>query len=167
MTPAELQGLGAVFDHAAVAAPRLRDLLPVYHDMLGGRLHQGGDNQRVGYRAVQLAYPDGTRIELMEPLAGSTFFDSFFRRGGGLHHVTFKVPDMDAAVEALRQRGYGLTGLYRGDPAWEEVFLHPREAHGVLLQLAHEGAPYPQPEGLTLEGLLAGRGQDGNGVPSP
>lgn len=158
---------GAVFDHVGVAAPRLRDLLVIYHDLLGGRLLQAGDNQRVGYRVVQLKFPDGTKIELMEPLAGSTFFDSFFRRGGGLHHITFKVPDMDVAVEELRRRGYSLTGLYLDDPAWQEVFLHPREAHGVLLQIAYEGYEYPQPPGLTIEDVLAGGGQDGTGVPSP
>lgn len=164
-----LDDLGAVFDHVGIAAPRIRDLLVVYHDLLGGRLMQGGDNQRVGYRALQLTYPDGSKIELMEPLAGSTFFDSFFRRnpGGGMHHVTFKVRDMTTTVEALRRRGYSLTGLFLDDPYWQEVFLHPREANGVLVQLAHEGGAYPQPEGLTLERMLAGHGQTGTGVPSP
>lgn len=169
MTEPILDEIGAVFDHVGLAAPRLRDLLPIYHDMLGGRLLQAGDNQRVGYRAVQLAFRDGTKIELMEPLQGSAFFDSFFLRtgGGGLHHVTFKVDDMPAAVETLRRRGYSLTGLYLDDISWQEVFLHPREAFGVLVQLAHEGAPFPQPPGLTLEQALAGGAQDGNGIPSP
>lgn len=162
-----LEQLGAVFDHVGIAAPRLRDLLPIYHDLLGGRLIQGGDNQRVGYRALQLGFPDGSKVELLEPLAGSTFFDSFFRRGGGLHHITFKVADMEAAVEALRRRGYSLTGLYLDDPLWQEVFLHPREAHGALVQLAYEGGPYPQPPNLTIEEVLAGRGWDGTGIPSP
>ncbi|HEY4026623.1 MAG TPA: VOC family protein [Candidatus Dormibacteraeota bacterium] len=166
MTTEPLDGLGAVFDHAAVAAPRMRDLLAVYHDLLGGRLLEGGDNPRVGFRAAQLGFPDGTKIELMEPLAGSTFFDSFFRRGGGLHHITFKVPDMELAVEELRRRGYRLTGLYLDDPEWQEVFLHPREAHGVLVQLAHEGEHPPAPS-MTLEDVLAGRGHGGTGVPSP
>ncbi len=170
MNAPELEDLGAVFDHVGIAAARLRDLLPIYHELLGGRFVQGGDNPRVGYRALQLAYRDGTRVELLEPLKGSTFFDSFFRRtgGGGLHHVTFKVSDMQAAIDALRRRGYSLTGLHLEDAAWQEVFLHPREAHGALVQLAHAGVEsYPQPAGLTLERLLAGEGQNGNGEPSP
>lgn len=169
MTDPVLDDLGAVFDHVGVAAPRLRDLLTIYHDMLGGRLMQAGDNQRVGYRALQLAYPDGTKIELMEPLRGSTFFDSFFGRtgGGGLHHVTFKIRNMEAAVAALERRGYSPTGLYLEDVLWQEVFLHPREAYGTLVQLAYEGGDYPQPENLTLADVLAGHCQDGNGEPSP
>lgn len=164
-----IEGFGAVFDHAAVAARRIRDLLPIYHELLGGSFLEGGDNVRVGYRAVQLAFADGSRIELMEPLSGSRFFDSFFasRGAGGLHHVTFKVTDIEAAIAELGRRGYSLTGLYLEDSFWREVFLHPREAHGVLVQLAQAGGPYPSPPGLTLEAVLAGRGQRGNGAPSP
>ncbi|GAA5079355.1 methylmalonyl-CoA/ethylmalonyl-CoA epimerase [Thermocatellispora tengchongensis] len=165
----ELEAIGAVFDHTAVAAPRIRDLLPIYRDLLGGTYLGGGDNTRSGYRTLQLEYPGGNKVELMEPLAGSTFFDSFFeltRGRGGVHHLNFHVPDIDAAVAALRARGYRLHGLNLGDPRWREVFLHPKEAHGVLIQLAQRGYPHPDPA-PSLEDLLAGHGRRGNGVPSP
>jgi len=161
-----LDGLGAVFDHVAVAARQIRDLLPTYQDLLGGRFLEGGDNPRVGYRALHLGFPDGGRIELMEPLPGSMFFDRFFRRaGGGLHHVTFKVKDLRAAVERLNDRGNSLTGLYLEDPTWREVFLHPKENHGVLLQLAEDNRP-PRPP-TTIDDVLGGRGSYGTGTPSP
>lgn len=158
----------ATLDHVAVAAPRLRDLLPLYHDLLGGRYLGGGDNVRVGYRACQLQFLAG-KIELMEPLRGSSFLDSFFARGGGLHHITFKVADIEAAIAAVRTAGYTPTGVYVDDPLWKETFLHPREASGVLVQLA-QGAPgYPpeDPGDQTLDDLLAGNGWNGNGEPSP
>jgi methylmalonyl-CoA/ethylmalonyl-CoA epimerase len=42
----ELDGLEVTFDHTAVVAPRIRDLLPIYRDLLGGRhLGGGGDNR--------------------------------------------------------------------------------------------------------------------------
>lgn len=163
-------GLGAVLDHPAVAARRIRDLLPLYRDLLGGVFHLGGDNLRVGYRGIQLRYPDGTRIELLEPLAGSTFLDSFFRRSpaGGLHHVTFRVPSLRTALAALADRGYGVTGQYEDEAYWQEVFIHPREAFGTLVQLAQAGPGYGPPPGLTLDDVLAGRGSPhGSGVPSP
>ncbi len=161
-------GLDARLDHVAVAARRIRDLLPLYHQMLSARFINGGDNVRVGYRALQLEYSDGSKIELMEPLEGSTFFDRFFARGGGLHHVTFKVDDIHAAVEAARDLGFEPTGLYIDDPDWQEVFLHPKQANGVLVQLAQPAPGYPPPPGnLTLEHVLAGQGWTGNGIPSP
>lgn len=167
---AELRDLGAVFDHTAVAAPRLRDLLPIYGDLLGGTFLGGGDNERLGFRILQLGYPHGGKIELMEPLAGSTFFDSFFELTlgrGGVHHLTFRVGDIEVAVARLRERGYSLHGLNIDDRRWREVFLHPKEAHGTLIQLAQpDGSGVPE-SGLTLEDVLAGRGRRGTGIPSP
>ncbi|MFC4123171.1 VOC family protein [Nonomuraea zeae] len=167
----ELDGLDVSFDHTAVAAPRIRDLLPIYRDLLGGRhLGGGGDNRVAGYRTLQLTYANGGKVEVMEPLAGSSFFDSFFeltRGRGGVHHLNFHVGDLDAAVAVLTGRGYRLHGLNRGDVRWREVFLHPKEAHGVLIQLAQPGVRSPDEPRPTLEEVLAGRGRNGNGIPSP
>lgn len=167
----ELDGLDVHFDHTAVAAPRIRNLLPIYRDLLGGRhLGGGGDNRAAGYRTLQLTYGNGGKVELMEPLAGSTFFDSFFeltRGRGGVHHLNFHVSDLDAAVARLTERGYRLHGLNRSDARWREVFLHPKEAHGVLIQLAQPGGRDPGEPRPALEDVLAGRGRNGNGVPSP
>lgn len=155
---AEVTHLGGVFDHVAYAGPRIRDMLPIYQDLLGGTFFEGGDNDRVGYRAMQLQYRDGTRFELMEPLPGSTFFDSFFARtgGGGLHHITFKVPDLQAAIDRLQELGFTPHGVYTADPAWMEVFMHPKETGGVLIQLA-QGGPPAAAEGITMDDVLAGR----------
>ncbi|MFI6601540.1 VOC family protein [Nonomuraea sp. NPDC050536] len=165
----ELDGLEVSFDHTAVAAPRIRDLLPIYRDLLGGVYLGGGDHPDSGYRTLQLQYANGSKVELMEPLAGSTFFDSFFeltRGRGGVHHLNFHVSDIDAAVARLTGRGYRLHGLNLANPRWREVFLHPKEAHGVLIQLAQPGPRDREPR-PSLEELLAGRGWQGNGVPSP
>ncbi|MGW0803555.1 VOC family protein [Nonomuraea sp. NPDC002799] len=167
----QLDDLEVSFDHTAVAAPRIRDLLPIYRDLLGGRhLGGGGDNRVVGYRTLQLTYANGGKVELMEPLAGSTFFDSFFeltRGRGGVHHLNFHVNDLEAAVGRLTERGYRLHGLNQGDSRWREVFLHPKEAHGVLVQLAQPGSRDPGERRPTLEEVLAGQGRNGDGVPSP
>jgi methylmalonyl-CoA/ethylmalonyl-CoA epimerase len=165
-SPPEIPGVAAVFDHVAMAAPRIRDLLPIYHDLLGGRMLHGGDNTRVGYRALQLEYPGRGKIELMEPLPGSTFFDRFFARigGGGMHHVTLKVDDIEATLRAVRAAGYTPASVFLDDPDWRELFLHPKETSGVLIQLAQAREEW-QP--IALAEVLAGRGVGGTGVPSP
>jgi len=161
--------LDAIFDHAAMASRRIRDQLPIYRDVLGGQFHLGGDNARFGYRAVQLRYRDASLVELMEPLVGSTFFDSFFRRNpqGGLHHVTFKVTSMKRALTLLRDRGFTVYGESDADPSWHEVFLHPREAFGTLVQIAQPGPGHGPVTHFGLEDVLAGNGSNGTGVPSP
>lgn len=160
-------GLNARYDHIAVAARRIRDLLPLYRSLLGGAPVRGGDNETVGYRAVQLALSDGQRVELLEPLAGSTFFDRFLARtgGGGVHHLTVAVDDIEVALEAIRRSPYEPINVALEAPAHPEIFLHPKQAHGCLIQVIQPVSRTPIP--VTLEQVLSGRGAFGNGVPSP
>ncbi|GAA2879502.1 hypothetical protein GCM10020220_081820 [Nonomuraea rubra] len=84
-----------------------------------------------------------------------------------MHHLNFHVGDLDAAVARLTERGFRLHGLNRSDVRWQEVFLHPKEAHGVLIQLAQPGPREAGESRPSLEEVLAGRGRNGNGIPSP
>jgi methylmalonyl-CoA/ethylmalonyl-CoA epimerase len=153
--------VAAIFDHVAHAAPSIRTLLRIYQDLLGGVFAGGGDNTRVGYRVVHLQFDNGSKIELMEPLDGSTFFDSFFARmpHGGLHHVTFRVPDIRAAIVRMQQLGFRPTAVYLDDEVWQEAFLHPREGSGALVQLVQTRPDLLQraSDRRTLEDVLRGR----------
>jgi methylmalonyl-CoA/ethylmalonyl-CoA epimerase len=153
-------GTGAVFDHVAHAAPRIRDLLPIYQELLGGTFLRGGTHS-LGFRDVQLGYADGSKMELIEPTEGSTFLDSFFRRHpqGGLHHITFLVPDVRAAVAAAERAGCRVHGVSYERIRWQEAFLHPSTFHGALVQLAQPGGDYrhAHPE-QRLDEVLDGRG---------
>jgi len=152
----KLQGY---FDHAAHAAPRIRDLLPLYAEQLGGQFLYGGENTRVGYRGVVLSYANGGKVELLEPLPGSHFLDSFFANHpfGGLHHLTFRVFDIQASVASAQEAGFEIVGLNSDNLEWQEAFVHPRSGHGVLVQLVQAAANYPRNEpGETLETVLAG-----------
>jgi len=163
-------------------------MLPLWQDALGGRFVIGADNASTGWRAVRLELGGIWCVELIEPLAGSAFLDGFFRRhpSGGMHHVTFLVDDVRAAFSRLASRGYEPFGA---DEQWFQVFVHPRQAGGVLLQLmmrqAGEGrddgpgtaggsaagdgrdAGAGPAGGMTLEDVLAGRGFRGTGLASP
>jgi methylmalonyl-CoA/ethylmalonyl-CoA epimerase len=151
-------GGGAIFDHVAHAAPRIRDLLPLYRDALGGVLFHGSEHAQLGYRVALLRYADGTKLELLEPLPGSPFLDRFLERNpnGGLHHVTFRVPDLPAAVAAARRAGFEVFGVSDERPEWREAFIHPRLAHGTLVQLAEVAPGFPDrmPEAV-VEAMLA------------
>lgn len=147
----------ARFDHAAHAAPRIRDLLPLYMDALGGRFLYGDTNEEVGFRAVQIEYGGGTKIELIEATEGSGFLDGFLRRNpaGGLHHVTYRVPDLDAAIAMAERAGFAVFGVNTERPEWKEAFIHPRAAHGVLVQLAQTAPEWPpKTSGASLESIL-------------
>jgi methylmalonyl-CoA/ethylmalonyl-CoA epimerase len=151
-----LQSIGAVFDHAAHAVPSIRSALSLYRDVLGGTVVAGGINPWGGHLAIQLEYRHGGRIELLEPVERhSSSVGSFLERSprGGLHHLTFKVDDLAAALDVVTGAGFSPFGTMLDEPSWKETYLHPRQTGGVLIQLAQARPGFPGLE-RPLEDLL-------------
>ena len=127
-------------DHVALA---VRDVTPAMNQLvgdLGGTLVSGGD--AAGFRAMQIRMGDltkGMTVELLEPwnLDRSDFLSRFLdRRGEGPHHLTFKVPDLAAELERLEGIGLDPVGVDLSNSMWREAFLHPRDSHGTVVQIA-------------------------------
>jgi methylmalonyl-CoA/ethylmalonyl-CoA epimerase len=147
-------------DHVAVAVHSIKDALTLYRDALGGEYLMGADQEGT-WRWLQLRYPGGGKVELLEPL-GEGFLSRFLaKRGEGLHHMTFKTDDIRAAIAHVEGLGYELVDVSLDDPDWKEAFLRPSRSHGTLIQLAQpsgtdeEAALRLRPS--NLEQLLSGR----------
>lgn len=138
-------------DHTSIALDHIPVALPLFRDVLGGRL-VGGDVEGA-FRWVQLVFPGGGKIELLDPTTPDSFVRRFLdARGPGVHHVTFKVHDLHQAVAAAERGGYEVFGQRDDDPEWKEAFIHPRHAHGVLVQLAQSAHDEGDPDSpYTLE----------------
>jgi methylmalonyl-CoA/ethylmalonyl-CoA epimerase len=144
-------------DHVAVAVHSIKEALRLYRDALGGEYLMGGDQDT--WRWVQVRFPGGGKVELLEPL-GDGFLSRFLeRRGEGLHHITFKTDDIEAAIEQVASQGYELVDVRLDNPGWKEAFLRPSGAHGTLVQLGQPGVPDDEARELShpgnLEELLA------------
>jgi methylmalonyl-CoA/ethylmalonyl-CoA epimerase len=145
-----LAGGTARLDHVAHAVRSIVSVLPLYVELLGGQFLRGGANQHFGYTGAQFAMPAGGCIEVIEPLPGSHFLDSFFRRNsdGGLHHVTFLVDSVEEVAGAAERAGYEVVATNYG-ALRQEAFLHPRSTSGVLIQItAGTGAAKDGPTSL-------------------
>jgi methylmalonyl-CoA/ethylmalonyl-CoA epimerase len=152
-----LTDLGAVFDHTAHAVPSIRAVLPLYRDLLGGRLAGGGFNDWGGHLAVHYTFPDGGRLELLEPIQPhAPSVGRFLERNprGGLHHLTFKVHDIHQALRSVAATGIEPFGTRTEDENWKETYLHPRHTGGVLIQLAQAGPGIPPPFDGPIETVL-------------
>ena len=140
-----------VLDHVAVAVERWPDAWPRYAVELGGSWSSGGLN--VGFGPAQLRFANGARVEILQPWQAESnpFLRRFLdRHGPGPHHLTFKVPDLRAAIDRARQAGFSPVGIDLSHEEWMEAFLHPREATGIVVQLAQaaHGWESPAPEGF-------------------
>jgi methylmalonyl-CoA/ethylmalonyl-CoA epimerase len=155
-------------DHVAVAVPDVRAVLDLLVGRFGGRPDAAGPG--AGFRWWQWQFAHGARIEVLEPDGPPDgFLHRFLRaRGAGIHHVTFKVPSLAAAVRHARGLGYEVVGIDDSSPFWKEAFLHPKQALGTVVQLAEShpelepdaGAewsfppgPAPRPDPVELLGL--------------
>ena len=133
-----------IFDHVAVAVRRIADALPLFQAFLGGMPGEGGKGE--GFTYQQLTFEGGI-VELIEPRGEDSFLDRFLAgRGEGLHHITFRVRDLPKWAARLRAAGYRVVGENYENPAWRELFVHPKSGHGVLIQL---GEILPEAERLT------------------
>lgn len=129
--------LDAAVDHVAIAVRDLRAAVPFYTETLGASFLIAGDQRAQGFRWAQFRFPHGGKIELVTPLSPDGFVARFLdRRGEGVHHITFKVPDIEIAIKHLEARGVPLFNVRLDHPGWREAFIHPSNANGALMQIA-------------------------------
>lgn len=155
MVPGPGATVPATLDHVAVAAESWQLAWPRYVETLGGVWVSGGSGP--GFAPSQYRFANGARLEVLAPHDPGTnpFLRRFIDRSGpGPHHLTFKVPDLDRAVAAASARGLPPINEDRSDPNWQEAFLHPRLATGIVVQLAQQAAPWaaPAPAGIPPAG---------------
>ncbi len=82
-------------------------------------------------------------IELISSSDPDNFVNRFIeKRGEGLHHVTLQVEDLLEAVEYLESRGIRVVDVNTENEAWKEAYISPRDAFGVLIQLAEFDEQY-------------------------
>ncbi len=121
--------------HIGIAVSSIRDALPFYRDILG--LAPGRPESADGATIVSLHVGD-VDVELLEPADPSSPVAKFLaKRGPGIHHICYRVTDLDAALARCRAAGYQLIDETprRGAGGRRIAFLHPKSTNGILLEL--------------------------------
>ena len=124
-------------DHVAIASEHAFDNFDRYRGDLGGKWVEGGFDP--GFYWAQVRFANGMKVELLEPadIRQDDFLRRFLdRNGAGPHHITFKVPDIHAAIDAATAGGYPPVRVNTEHEHWKEAFLHPKASHGIVVQLA-------------------------------
>ena len=126
----------AVLDHVAFGVPQIDPAAALLITSLGAEPYMSGPG--VQFRGAQVRTPGGGVIEFIEPDKTPDGFLARFLRmhGPGIHHATFKVPKIEIARDALEASGYEIVGFDDSSAAWKEMFLHPKQAMGIVVQIA-------------------------------
>jgi methylmalonyl-CoA epimerase len=124
-------------DHVGVAVENIDAALALYRDTLGMPLVHRETVAEQGVDAALVDVGDG-HVELLQPLGPDTAVGKFLaRRGAGLHHVAYRVEDVEETLSKLAAAGLKLidehprTGI-RGSRV---AFLHPSSTGGVLTEI--------------------------------
>jgi methylmalonyl-CoA/ethylmalonyl-CoA epimerase len=137
----------AILDHLAIGTAALGGGWELFGGVLGGTWAYGDDSP--GFWWGQLKFAAGPKIELLTPTGGpdAAFLERFLAgRGAGPHHFNFLVTDIEDTLARIKAFGIEPVGVSLADPAWREAFLHPRDAHGIVIQVAQEdGTPASPP----------------------
>lgn len=134
-TPPLLAGLP--LDHIGVATSDL-DAASLPYTLLG--LPCEGEDEVISAQGVRVrAFRSGdSLVELLEPTTPESPIRTFLdRRGPGLHHLALRVAGLEAEMERLKEAGARFVSEtpQGGRHGTRVVFLHPKWAGGVLLEL--------------------------------
>ncbi|MDP6955776.1 MAG: methylmalonyl-CoA epimerase [Planctomycetota bacterium] len=138
--PEVLRGLVLGLHHIAVAVEDLGASRELYLDRLG---LAGGEVERVADQGVDVlvVMAGNQRVELVTPAAEDSPVAAFLaRRGPGLHHIAWKVADIEAALATLNAAGVRLIDQNPrpGAHGTRIAFLHPKATAGVLMELVED-----------------------------
>jgi len=121
--------------HVGIAVKSIADALPFYRDVLG--LAPGRPETADGATIVSLHFGP-VDVELLEPNDPDSPVAKFLaKRGPGIHHICYRVADLDGALARCRTAGYRLIDETprRGAGGRRIAFLHPTTTNGILLEL--------------------------------
>ena len=132
-------------DHVAFAVKDKRSAAAYLTSILGAK--EVFDMEWGGFRFTSFLMGSGSMLELVYADDPASFVNRFIaKRGEGVHHLTFKVRDIEAMVELLRSQGLNPFDINTDNPLWKECYIHPREGLGTLIQFAE----FPEEEWIKI-----------------
>jgi methylmalonyl-CoA/ethylmalonyl-CoA epimerase len=124
-------------DHVGIAVQSLDEAIPVFESITGGK---GYGRETVESQGVEIVFvgSGAGRVELLAPTRADSPVGKFLaKRGPGMHHLCYRVPDVAAALAEFEGEGYALIDREprTGGHGHRVAFLHPRSTAGVLVEL--------------------------------
>jgi LAO/AO transport system kinase len=131
-------GVRLPIDHLGIAVRELQGAIEAY-EAAGFTVERIEEVPTEKVRAAFLPAGDA-HLELLEPTDPSSVIARFLEKRGGIHHVCFRVPDIEAALARLKAAGVALIdeSPRPGAGGCRVAFLHPKAAAGVLIELKEQ-----------------------------
>lgn len=127
-------------DHVALAVQDAEEVLGLLSRLFGFEVAEKREEPQAGFTSMLISRGD-VRLELLQPMGPQGMIQKFIeKRGGGLHHISIQVDDLDAEMQRLK--GLGVQFVSE-QPAQVDnskvIFIHPRSTGGLLMELVQRG----------------------------
>jgi len=125
-------------DHVSIAVKDQEKAERFFHEVLGAIEGTSAAEPHTRFFWKLFSLGDLSRLEIISPTGKGSFLDNFLKdKEAGVHHITLQTPDIRKAMSRLDEHGVPFFG-YNEYPGgiWKEIFIHPRHAFGVLIQIA-------------------------------
>ncbi len=123
-------------EHIGIAVKKIDEAVKFYRDVLNLKI---SEKIEIPQRKLRVAFiqVSETKLELLESMGEGSVIDRFIqRKGEGIHHICLEVEDFDKAVVELKDKKTEFVDEPRmGAEDKRIVFLHPKNAFGVLIEL--------------------------------
>ena len=129
--------MGYNVEHIGIAVKNLEQSISLFERLLNSPCYK---TESVGTENVNTAFflKEGSKIELLESTDPEGVIAKFIaKKGEGMHHIAFEVPDIQAEMDRLKGEGFTLlneTPKKGADNKWV-CFVHPKDSNGVLIEL--------------------------------
>ncbi|MCB9030197.1 MAG: methylmalonyl-CoA epimerase [Deltaproteobacteria bacterium] len=124
-------------DHIGIAVNDLEASIKMYQETFGYEVDEREILEKSGVELVFLKAPN-TLLELLRPLNDQSPIAKFLaKRGQGIHHICFRVPDIEAELKKLADQGVELIDKTPRPGAYNSkiAFIHPSSTDGTLIEL--------------------------------
>ena len=124
-------------EHIGIAVKDLKASISLYEQLLGSPCYK---TESVASEQVDTAFflQDHTKIELVASTDPQGVIAKFIeKKGEGLHHIAFEVPDIVGEMDRLKNAGFTLLNEQPKKGADNKLvcFIHPKNCNGVLIEL--------------------------------
>ena len=127
-------------EHIGIAVRSLEQAIPLFEKLMGCMCYKV---EEVSGEKVMTAFLTSgqTKIELLESTDPDGVIARFIeKKGEGMHHIAFDVPDIYTEIERLKGEGFVFLNDVPKEGADNKLvcFLHPKGTSGVLIEICME-----------------------------
>ena len=124
-------------DHIGIAVKDLKKSIPLFEQLLNSPCYK---TELVASEQVETAFfiENGSKIELVQSTLEDGVIAKYIdKKGEGMHHIAFEVPDIHAEMDRLKKEGFTLLNDAPKKGADNKLvcFVHPKDCNGVLIEL--------------------------------